>query len=248
MLFWESSAFVLFLVSGTVFLLWIYWRDLRRARALQAFFASVTHELRTPLTSIRLQAESIADDFSEEAGAKSVIRRLLEDTSRLEGQVERTLELARVEGGGPVFLGRVELMEALRRSVASSVGVKVEVSGPAKVWVRGDPMAVQVVARNILENVRRHSKSAEAHAWISVGVVENQVDVQFEDSGPGHSAGTSRLGELFEKGPTSAGTGVGLYLVRMLMERMRGSAEFAVQGARGFGVRLVFDRAEADAE
>ena len=57
MLFWESLVFFGLLVACTLLLFWFYWRDLKRARGLQAFFASVTHELRTPLTSIRLQAE-----------------------------------------------------------------------------------------------------------------------------------------------------------------------------------------------
>src|SRR5262249_28139417 len=65
MVYWESSSFFALIFLSAAFIFWIYWRDMRRARSIQAFFASVTHELRTPLTSIRLQAESIAESFSE---------------------------------------------------------------------------------------------------------------------------------------------------------------------------------------
>ena len=65
---------------------------------MQAFFASVTHELRTPLTSIRLQAEAIAEGEQR----AELARRLLEDSHRLESQIDKTLELARIEGGGPL--------------------------------------------------------------------------------------------------------------------------------------------------
>ena len=45
MLFWESLVFFALLLATTVLLFWLYWRDVKRARGLQAFFASLTHEL-----------------------------------------------------------------------------------------------------------------------------------------------------------------------------------------------------------
>jgi len=58
------------LLAVSALLAWLYWRESRRARAMQAFFAAVTHELRTPLTSMRLQAEAIelARNFLQNAG------------------------------------------------------------------------------------------------------------------------------------------------------------------------------------
>ena len=53
MFFWESSTFFLLMVLSTSVLLYWYFRDERRARGLQAFFASVTHELKTPLAIIK---------------------------------------------------------------------------------------------------------------------------------------------------------------------------------------------------
>ena len=61
MLIGESATSLALLAVVSLLLAWLYWREHRRARAMQAFFASVTHELRTPLTSIRLQAEAIAE-------------------------------------------------------------------------------------------------------------------------------------------------------------------------------------------
>ena len=100
MLVWEGGTLLLLLTGLSIALVWLYLRDQRRTNSLRAFFASVTHELRTPLTSIRLQAESLADA----GNASPLVERLLEDTSRLEAQVEKTLELARLEGGGRLDL------------------------------------------------------------------------------------------------------------------------------------------------
>ena len=96
MLQWESGFFLVLLLTLSAALFWFYWRDMQRARGTQAFFAALTHELRTPLTSVRLQSEAIA------AGepTQELIERLLADTHRLESQIDKTLELARIEGGG----------------------------------------------------------------------------------------------------------------------------------------------------
>ena len=68
MVFWESLSYFILLLGSTVVVFWLYWRDVQRSRGIQAFFASMTHELRTPLTSIRLQAESIAENLSHLSG------------------------------------------------------------------------------------------------------------------------------------------------------------------------------------
>src|SRR5580698_5911485 len=121
MLVGESSTFLLLLLALSLLLAWLYWREHRRARSMQAFFASVTHELRTPLTSIRLQAEAIA----EGEGGAELARRLLEDSHRLESQVDKTLELARIEGGGSLREQSIPLhawLEHVLESIAQTHG------------------------------------------------------------------------------------------------------------------------------
>src|SRR5258706_7070185 len=107
----ESSVFLLLLLAVTALLGWLYWRENRRARSMQAFFAAFTHELRTPLTSIRLQAEAIAEGDQR----AELARRLLEDSHRLEAQIDKTLELARIEGGGSLAEQAVPLRGWLER-------------------------------------------------------------------------------------------------------------------------------------
>src|SRR5260221_12402211 len=78
----ESSVFLLLLLAGTAPLGWLYWRENRRGRSMQAFFAPFTPQLRTPLTSIRLQAEAIAQGDQR----AELARRLLQDSHRPETQ------------------------------------------------------------------------------------------------------------------------------------------------------------------
>lgn len=247
MLVWEGGTLLVLLTGLSVALLWLYLRDQRRTRASQAFFASVTHELRTPLTSIRLQAESLA----ETGAASPLIHRLLEDTSRLEAQVERTLELARLEGGGVLDLQPLPIGAWLERQVASAraEGSQLEVNLQAAgqkddALVLADRNALKVIVRNLVENTLRHSQASPAQARIAIESAPATVTVSFADQGRGFSGDPLQLGTLFFRGERSQGAGVGLYLIRMLMRRMGGDAEYRSRSGAGFETRLTFRRAE----
>jgi signal transduction histidine kinase len=236
MLYWESLSFFGLLIGCMVFIFWLYWRDVKRTRGIQAFFAAVTHELRTPLTSIRLQAESIAENLNISLSEKNLIRRLLEDTLRLETQVNRTLELARLEGGGPVCTQTLQLKQWLDRFLKSwemdypsQVDFQVEVED---ILIEADPMAILMIFKNLFENAIRHSKREKVLISISAKKESGGVRVVLTDNGEGYAGSQARLGKIFQKGPSSQGTGVGLYLVKVLMKRMKGWVQFiSISGA-----------------
>ena len=246
MLAWEGGTLLVLLAGLSIALVWLYLRDQRRTNSLRAFFASVTHELRTPLTSIRLQAESLAD-----AGNTSpLVERLLEDTSRLEGQVEKTLELARIEGGGELNLQPLPIHAWLQRQIQSKTAaraVEIDLSpaaGQDGALVLADRSALEIIFRNLIENTVRHSNSTPARARIAAQQDGAELVVSFTDAGQGFGGDAQRLGALFFRGQRSQGAGVGLYLIRMLMQRMGGRAEFDSRPGAGFETRLHFRRAE----
>jgi signal transduction histidine kinase len=248
MIHWEFATIgaTLFVVHSALF--YFYWKDWRRSRSVQAFFASMTHELKTPLSSIRLQAETLA------SGLKWVDR-ILEDSSRLESQVEKTLELARLEGGGTLALTELPLVSWLEKSLIPSLdqvllknaSIPLKLTGVSDAWVMADRFALQIVFRNILENIQRHATGTSRGAFIDVQKPSaTTVLVEISDHGTQRDAPSDRIrfGELFAKGKSSSGTGVGLYLVKSLQEKMGGKAEFIETADRGFIVRLTFRAVE----
>jgi signal transduction histidine kinase len=240
MLVGESSVFLLLLLLVSALLAWFYLREARRARGMQAFFAAVTHELRTPLTSIRLQAEAIAEGDQR----AELARRLLEDSSRLESQIDKTLELARIEGGGPLAEQSVPLRGWLERVLAQIVAahgerIALTVQVPEGLPpVQADAAALQMILRNLVENAARHAGRARVPVQVSARALEKYVLIEFRDQGIGSSAPVRELGRLFGRGPASVGSGVGLYLVRALIVRMGGSAEFRSTPGQGFTAEL----------
>ena len=246
MLMWESSTFLLLLLTLSAALFWFYWRDLLRARGTQAFFAALTHELRTPLTSVRLQTEAIA----EGEPTPELIERLLADTHRLESQIDKTLELARLEGGGSLAEQAIRLDTWLNRVTGSIVAAQgdelrldVVVEGDLPP-IRGDTAAVQMILRNLVENSAKHADVQAIHIDLQARREGRGILLRYRDNGRGSSEQPAQLGRLFQRGGKSRGAGVGLYLVRVLMDRMGGSVEFAHAEQGGFEARLSFQPGE----
>jgi signal transduction histidine kinase len=244
MLLWESGTFLVLLLTLSGALFWYYRRDMQRARGTQAFFAALTHELRTPLTSVRLQTEAIAaGDPSPE-----LIERLLSDTHRLESQIDKTLELARIEGGGSLAEQAIRLdgwLERVLRGIVATEGegaelrVAVDANLPP---VHGDTAALQLILRNLVENSLRHGDRSLIHIDVKASGGNGGVTLEYRDDGRGFDGDPTRLGRLFLRGDASRGTGVGLYLVRVLMERMGGDVQFAHAQGGGFAATLRFQR------
>jgi signal transduction histidine kinase len=254
MLYWESSFFFGLLLACSAFLFWLYWRDVKRARGIQAFFASVTHEMRTPLTSIRLQAESIVDIFGErisESPVRNNVQRLLEDSIRLEAQVERTLELARIEGGGPVYVQSFSIkpwMEIFLNSWKFDHRDQVEFDVQIEDFIiRSDSLAIQVIFKNLIENSMIHSNRSPVAISIEARKNQGGVAIYLRDNGDGFRDVKS-LGKIFQKGPSSKGTGIGLYLVKVLMARMGGWVDFKQDpNTSGFQIALWFQECQVHA-
>lgn len=242
MLVGESSTSLALLLAVSMLLAWLYWREHQRARSMQAFFASVTHELRTPLTSIRLQAEAIA----EGERSAELAHRLLEDSHRLESQIDKTLELARIEGGGPLREQSIPLQAWLVRALdnvarAHGSGLQVDAQLDAQLPpIQADAAAVQMILRNLVENSVRHARVHPVSVRVTAAAHGAQLLLEYQDNGHGVAEGTGRLGRLFGRGPGSSGAGVGLYLVRRLMQRMGGRAKFDTTPGNGFHAELWF--------
>jgi signal transduction histidine kinase len=242
MLVGESSVFVLVVLALSAALAWLYLREHRRARGMQAFFASVTHELRTPLTSIRLQAEAIAEGDQR----AELAQRLLEDSHRLESQIDKTLELARIEGGGPLAEQAIPLrgwLERIAADIARAHGARLELAVTVAADlppIMADAAAVQMVLRNLVENSVRHSGKAPVRVQVNARAAAPGVLLEYEDDGRGLAGDGRSYGRLFGRGGDSTGSGVGLYLVRALMQRMRGSVAFMTSAAGSFRAELGF--------
>lgn len=225
----ESGSFVAIILITNFILLFFFMRDTKRSRSLEAFFASVTHELRTPLTSIRLQAETLREVKSDPKQAP-FLARLLEDVSRLEAQVQETLELARIEGGGKLNLQSIPLKNFIEKRILPNyvldkrrIELVTEIAGAT---VEADPASLTIILRNLFDNALKYSESSPARVFIKGEKELAHYFLSIEHQNSLFQAEVEKLGTLFYRGKNSQGAGVGLYLVSILMDKMNGTVDF----------------------
>jgi signal transduction histidine kinase len=238
----ESGTFVLLILITNGILLYFFARDTKRSRSIEAFFASITHELRTPLTSIRLQAETLKDMDSDPKQAP-FLNRLLEDVSRLEAQVQETLELARIEGGGEINLQSIPIKTFLEKRILPNyildkkrIDVSVEM---ADATIQADPASLTIMIRNLLDNALRYSNGAPTRIVFKGELEVAHYFLNVEHQNSAFEGEQDKLGKLFYRGKNSQGAGIGLYLVDTLMRKMGGAADFKAKNQE-FNVHLSF--------
>lgn len=243
MMKWEGSFFFIFLVLLGGSLFYMYIRDMRKTKALQAFFASLSHELKTPLASMRLQVEVIKDLIDDESHdheqLSSLASRLVEDSAKLESELEKSLQLSRIEQDGLLTLAPLSLERYLKRhqqKLKGQINVELKISEGAG-EVLADELAMNVIFRNLFENTLRHNPNSK-NVIITAHPKNSQVELLYDDHGEKFMGQSSKLGELFYKFNSSKGSGIGLYLIKNLMRKMDG--QFEILNEERLKLRLCF--------
>jgi len=217
--------------------------ELKKAERIRIeFVGNVSHELRTPLTTVSGYLQTAIDDMN--AGRKESAEEFLQVVSRNVGRmkdlVEDLLDLSALESGKELNLQAVptrDLTEAVLSQIESRAHRIQIFYGLDQLW--GDPMRVEQVLRNLLENAVRYvpvGKNIEVR-WVKTdsGVCELHV----KDDGPGIAPeDQARLFERFyrvgeSRARTDGGTGIGLSLVKHIMHRHGGQAVVRSQLGKG---------------
>jgi PAS domain S-box-containing protein len=241
-------------------------RDLTERRRVERmkdeFLATVSHELRTPLTSIRgalgLLASGSAGALPK--AAMPLAEMAKRNAERLSHLIDDILDLTKLEGNQMVMQLRLTRLDALlREAITSNQGYALRVGvtlgadlpeGCPQVRVDGERF-LQVMA-NLLSNAIKHSADGDAVA-VSLDWTVSHVRVSVRDRGPGVDPRfRGRMFEKFSQADGSdqrakGGTGLGLYISRMLIERMGGllSVESVPGEGATFSVELPRDDAAA---
>lgn len=233
----------------------------RMARMKDEFLATVSHELRTPLTSVLgalgLLASGAAGALPKAAvPLAEVAKRNGERLSRL---IDDILDLTKLEGNQMVLQLRPVHLEPLLRealsanqSYAQRVGVQLSLEVPqGSPQVRLDADRFLQVMANLLSNAIKHSPAGDA-VHVVLAWTEAVVRVKVRDRGPGIDPKfRAHMFEKFSQADGSdrraqGGTGLGLYITRMLVERMGG--QVSVDSVAGEGATFIVELPVLDAK
>jgi signal transduction histidine kinase len=239
MLGWEGGTFIALLLAGGIGLLLSVRREHLRRREIEAFFMAFTHDLKTSLASLQLQAESLREDLPE-VRDNANLDRLMKDALRLQLQLENSLYFAEPDGG--LYLEPVDLGAFITRVSGDWPELAVRVDGDAHALV--DSRALESVVRNLLQNAVTHGHARTMTVTVEARVA-GRVTITARDDGRGASAEViETLGRPFTRPTPMSGTGVGLFVSRRLVRRMRGELAFAAAPGEGFTAVVDLPRAE----
>ena len=233
---WEGSTFVILLLIIITSYIVLALKDQKKSKSIHAFFAGLTHELKTPLASIRLQTESIQNKIKG-TDLNQLTNRLIEDTIKLEMQMDKILQLSRIEKGGNLNLKYLSLKRLLENCVKDydhQLTVNIETFNE-NLEVYADEFALQLIFKNLLENSKVHTNSQ--NVYIIINEVASHTIIKYYDEGDFHG-NIKKLGQLFYKYNSSTGSGIGLYLSKKLTQQMKGSFKISINQGLIFDIHL----------
>jgi two-component system OmpR family sensor kinase len=205
------------------------------------FVADAAHELRTPITALSLQAENL-DSVELPEEARDRVAALRQGMHRTKHLLEQLLAVARYEA--KPFAGEMQqvALDHVAKEVAADLlpqaadrGVDLGFAATEAVTVRGDPVMLATMIRNLLDNALRHTPH-DGRTDIGVYRQDGSAVLQIEDSGPGIAAADlQKIFEPFFRGsrPEGEGTGLGLSIVKRIVESLGG--EITLENIAGPG-------------
>ena len=238
------------LVLNTTFLV----REIRRNEQHDAFINSVTHELKTPITSIRLYLETLKSREVSEERRQEFYDIMLADGDRLLRTVEQVLHAGRTaQKKRALNLDAIDLGQLVRECVELArlrYGLGPEALRYAEepaatgAGVKGDREELRAAVSNLLDNAVKYSGEAVSVAVELAHADERTLAVRVTDRGIGiHRNQLKRIFKRFYRVPGHfmarfKGTGLGLFIVRSIVER-HGGRVYAESEGLGRGSTFV---------
>jgi signal transduction histidine kinase len=249
-----------FIIAGVILNTIFLVREVRRNEQQDSFLNAITHELKTPITSIRLYLETLQKRTVDEAQRHEFYQVMLDDTQRLEGTVEGVLRAARVTQKnaalsrsivevGPMVQEAMDLARSRHHLTPQALDWAADGQPGEQLTVMGDREELFTAISNVLDNAVKYSPVDPS---IRVGVLTpdlERVEIRVQDNGIGIPRGElkrvfKRFYRVLTPGASQVkGSGLGLFLVRVIARRHGGNARADSEGpGRGTTVTIELPR------
>ena len=215
---------------------------------LSQFSADLAHELRTPIANMMGEAQVALTRDRNAAEYREIIESTVAECERLSRIVDNLLFVARVDAASEPITRKwfdaraaVEKIAAFYQMAADDHDVTINCSGDGQIYA--DPDLFERVVGNLLENALRFTAK---HGAIRIAVSKHNSDFQVTVSDNGSGIAAEHLPRVFdrfyraESSRSSDGAGLGLALVKSIVELHGGSATIQSEVNRGTTVVLRF--------
>ena len=213
--------------------------------------AGIAHEINQPLSRLLLRAQLGATEPTKAIAALEAIVADAQEVIQIIGTVKQLLRSVQTDHQA------FDLHEVIASTLLQiqwqmnqyNVAVTVP-DGSAPLLITGDPIQVQMALTNLMLNAIgaiRDADSPKRQVIVSVATSQDEIQLTVSDTGPGWSGAVPRitvgeLGELPLGSSKPGGSGMGLFMVQMIMENHAGSIALQTAAGGGAEVVLVFPR------
>jgi len=202
------------------------------------FINNMTHELKTPISTIRLSSETLLGEYEtiEPSKLLKYSSIIYKENKRLEQQVERVLNVAKLDKGEVKFEKSVfnihEIIEEAKDNLeynqleALNGNIDLQLNAATNL-VYADEVHITNVIYNLLDNAIKYCKKSP-HIIIRTELIKNKFQLTIKDNGKGISKDNQKyLFDKFYRVPTGnlhdvKGFGIGLFYVKSVIEKMNG--------------------------
>ena len=227
-----AASFIIFLMISILLARWavkpvaVAWEQQRQ------FVANASHELKTPLTILKGHLAGMLNGVSGYENHIEYMERSLAVVDRMEKLVKELLYLSKAEGTQKTEYKTVDFAEILRVQIATVADLleekkqHLEANIPTRLYCEVEQAQMERAIQNILVNAIRYSPSGEL---IRISLSETHGTIRGEIENTGVRVPDDAIPHLFEafyradtsRNRNTGGTGLGLYIVRKVMEMHR---------------------------
>lgn len=237
----EALVFLILLILGMYRVRKSFLKEQEVSRQQKNFMLSVTHELKSPLSSIRLQVETIRRHQLTKEKQDQILGNAINDIERLNQLIENVLLASRMQSGTfPLSKEEVNLSDYIKENIREfrslSTNLSVNLSGDESVFHSIDPLLFRSVIYNLLEN---SSKYGASEARVELKEKKDSILIEIKDNGPGiNEEERENVFKMFyrsgnEETRRSRGTGLGLHIVKTLVEKHNGTINLEKNSSGG---------------
>lgn len=246
----EGVTFLILILIGAVFI----YRSVRRQFNLQIqqqnFMMAITHELKTPISVARLNLETLQKHNLDPEKQHKLIRNALDETSRLNNLTNNILIASQLEGGRyNSSKDELDLSDLLKDCIQDFRNRfperRFEDIIEPDADIKGDPLLLQILINNLLENAIKYSPKET----IVTAILKNKssaIELLVRDEGPGIPEEEKKkiFTKFYRVGNESTrkkqGTGLGLYLCRIIARDHNADISVTNNEAGGSNFTVIF--------